>query len=147
MAFQAGKRRVLFLCTQNSCRSQVAEGWARALHSDSIEAFSAGTDPAEIDARAVQIMAEAGVDISLQRPKHVDTLTDINFDAVITVCDHANESCPVFPGRVRRLHAGFDDPPRLALAADSEEEVLECYRGVRDEIRRYVQSLPGYLKE
>jgi arsenate reductase len=92
-------------------------------------------------------MAEAGVDISRQQSKHVDTLTGVTFDAVITVCDHANESCPVFPGRVRRLHAGFDDPPRLALGADSEEEALECYRRVRDEIRRYVQTLPEVLDE
>ena len=139
--------RVLFLCTGNSCRSQMAEGWARALHPERIDAFSAGIEPGVIDARAVRVMAEAGVDISRQRSKHVDALADVSFDAVITVCDHANESCPVFPGRARRLHAGFDDPPRLALGADSEEESLDCYRKVRDEIRRYVETLREVLDE
>ena len=139
--------RVLFLCTENSCRSQMAEGWARALHPERIDAFSAGIDPAEIGAQALRVMAEAGVDISGQRSKHVDTLNDMTFDAVITVCDHANERCPVFPGRARRLHAGFDDPPRLALGADSEEEALEHYRKVRDEIRRFVEALPEVLDE
>jgi arsenate reductase len=141
------KLKVLFLCTGNSCRSQMAEGWARALHPERIDAFSAGIDPAGIDARAVRVMAEARVDISRQRSKHVDTLIDMTFDAAITVCDHANESCPVFPGWARRLHAGFDDPPRLALGADSEEEALESYRKVRDEIRRYMQTLPDVLDE
>jgi arsenate reductase len=139
--------RVLFLCTENSCRSQMAEGWARALHPERIDAFSAGIDPAEIGAQALRVMAEAGVDISGQRSKHVDTLNDMTFDAVITVCDHANERCPVFPGRARRLHAGFDDSPRLALGADSEEEALEHYRKVRDEIRRFVEALPEVLDE
>jgi arsenate reductase len=139
--------RVLFLCTENSCRSQMAEGWARAFHPERIDAFSAGIDPAEIGAQALRVMAEAGVDISGQRSKHVDTLNDMTFDAVITVCDHANERCPVFPGRARRLHAGFDDPPRLALGADSEEEALEHYRKVRDEIRRFVEALPEVLDE
>jgi len=147
MGLRVNKRSVLFLCTGNSCRSQMAEGWARALHPERIDAFSAGIEPGGIDARAVRVMAEAGVDISGQRSKHVDTLTDMRFDGVITVCDHANESCPVFPGRVRRLHARFDDPPRLAVGADSEEEALDCYRKVRDEIRRYVETLPEVLDE
>jgi arsenate reductase len=125
----------------------MAEGWARALHPERIDAFSAGIAPAGIDARAVRVMAEAGVDISRQRSKHVDTLSDMTFDAVITVCDQANERCPVFPGRARRLHAGFDDPPRLALGADSEEQALGYYRRVRDEIRRYVQKLPEVFDE
>ena len=139
------KRRALFLCTGNSCRSQMAEGWARALHPEQIDAFSAGIDPGRIDARAVRVMAEAGIDISRQQSKHVDAFADVRFDAVITVCDHANESCPVFPGRVQRLHAGFQDPPRLARDAASEEEALEHYRRVRDEIRRYVETLPEVL--
>jgi len=147
MELHVKKSCVLFLCTGNSCRSQMAEGWARALHPRRIDALSAGIEPGGLDPRAVRVMAEAGVDISRQQSKHVDTLTGVTFDAVITVCDHANESCPVFPGRVRRLHAGFDDPPRMALGADSEEEALECYRRVRDEIRRYVQTLPEILDE
>jgi arsenate reductase len=146
MELRVKKSRVLFLCTGNSCRSQMAEGWARALHPGRLDAFSAGIEPRGVDARAVRVMAEAGVDIAGQRSKHVDALTDVTFDAVITVCDRASESCPVFSGSVQRLHAGFDDPPRLALAADSEEEALECYRRVRDEIRRYVQKLPEVLE-
>jgi len=136
------KASVLFLCTGNACRSQMAEGWARALHAQRIDAFSAGIEPAGIDPRAVRVMAEAGVDISRQQSEHVDALADTTFDVVITVCDRANESCPAFPTRARRLHAGFDDPPRLARAAQSEEEALEHYRRVRDEIRHYVQTLP-----
>lgn len=145
MAVHASKSRVLFLCTGNSCRSQMAEGWARALHPERIQASSAGIEPKGIDARAIRVMAEAGVDISRQRSKHVDALAEVKFDAVITVCDHANESCPVLPGQARRLHAGFEDPPRLAIGAGSEEEALDCYRRVRDEIRRYVEALPDVL--
>jgi arsenate reductase len=125
----------------------MAEGWARALHPDRMDACSAGVEPAGIDPRAVRVMAEAGIDIAQQRSKHVDALAGAGFDAVITVCDHANEICPVLPSGVRRLHAGFDDPPRLADNADSEEKALDCYRRVRDEIRRYVQTLPEILDE
>lgn len=147
MGSSANKKCVLFLCTGNSCRSQMAEAWARALHPERIAAFSAGIEPTEIDPRAVRVMAEVGVDISRQHCKHVDTLADMTFDAVITVCDHANESCPVFPAGLRRLHAGFADPPRMARGARSEEESLGHYRSVRDKIRRYVQGLPGVLED
>ena len=139
------RQRVLFLCTGNACRSQMAEGWARALHPGRIEACSAGIEPAGVDPRAVQAMAEAGVDISRQRSKHVDALAGTTFDAVISVCDRARASCPAFAGGGLRLHAGFDDPPRLARAAGSEDEALDCYRKVRDEIRRYVLVLPELL--
>ena len=137
--------RVLFLCTGNSCRSQMAEGWARALKSDCIEPFSAGVDPHGLDPRAVQVMAEGGVDISAQRSKYVREFLDKPLDWVVTVCDHANETCPVFPGRVRRAHAGFDDPARLATNAHSPEEALAHYRRVREEVRRYVEGLPEWL--
>ena len=140
------KLRILFLCTGNSCRSQMAEGWARALKADAIEAYSAGTDPHGMNARAVNVMGEAGVDISSHSSKHVDELKDVPFDYVVTVCDSANETCPVFPGRVKRVHVGFDDPPRLARDAKSEEEALGHYRRVRDEIRSFVQSLPEPLE-
>ena len=139
------KLRILFLCTGNSCRSQMAEGWARALKADAIEPYSAGTDPHGMNARAVKVMGEAGVDISSHWSKHVDELKDVPFDYVVTVCDSANETCPVFPGRVKRVHVGFDDPPRLARDATSEEEALGHYRRVRDEIRSFVQSLPESL--
>ena len=134
--------RVLFLCTGNSCRSQIAEGWTRALHGDRIEAHSAGIETHGLNPRAVKVMAEAGVDISRQRSKTVQELGDVAFDLVITVCGHAHEHCPLFPGRTRVVHAGFDDPPRLAAGARSEDEALPHYRRVRDEIRAFVERLP-----
>ena len=111
------KKRILFLCTGNSCRSQMAEGWARHLESDRIEAYSAGVETHGLNPSAVKVMAEAGIDISDQTSKHVDALKDISFDYVITVCDHAAEHCPIFPGKVRVIHQCFDDPPRLAESA------------------------------
>jgi arsenate reductase len=139
------KLNVLFLCTGNSCRSQMAEGWARALKADTIEAFSAGTRPQGLNPRAVQVMAEAGVDISAHRSKSVADLQDVSFDCVVTVCGHAQENCPLFPGRTRVVHVGFDDPPRLAEDAASEEDALGHYRRVRDEIRDFILTLPGAL--
>ena len=138
------KLRVLFLCTGNSCRSQMAEGWARALVGDRLEPFSAGTAPGRLDPRAVQVMREAGVDISGQRSKHLEELTSSRFDWVVTVCDQANEACPVFPGAERRMHVGFDDPPRLA-AGLPPGEALTPYRRVRDEIRAFVERLTTIL--
>lgn len=140
------KMKILFLCTGNSCRSQMAEGWARALKSDSIDAYSAGIETHGLNPNAVKVMTEAGVDISTHRSKHVDELKDIAFDYVVTVCDHAHESCPLFPGKTRVVHVGFDDPPRLADAAKSEEDAIGHYRRVRDEIRRFVEGLPASLE-
>ncbi len=138
----APRPRVLFLCTGNSCRSQMAEGWARRLHGGRIEAFSAGIETHGLNPRAVRVMAEAGVDISAHRSKTLDDLRGIEFDLVVTVCGHAHEHCPLFPGRTRILHAGFDDPPRLAAGAATEEEALAPFRRVRDEIRVFVEHLP-----
>jgi len=138
--------RILFLCTGNSCRSQMAEGWARHLRGDLLEPFSAGIETHGLNPRAVRVMAEAGVDISRHRSKHVDEFRDVEFDYVVTVCDHARESCPVIPGKTKVMHAGFDDPPRLAKDAKTEEEELSHYRRVRDEIRGFVERLPGYLE-
>ncbi len=143
----AEKLKILFLCTGNSCRSQMAEGWARSLKSDRIEPYSAGTETHGLNQYAVKVMAEAGIDISHHRSKLLDELRHIPFDWVITVCDNANESCPFFPGIVKRYHAGFDDPPRLAANARSEEERLSHYRRVRDEIRKFVEALPEILTE
>jgi arsenate reductase len=140
-----GKIKVLFLCTGNSCRSQMAEGWARQLKGDVIEPYSAGIEIHGLNPSAVKVMAEAGVDISGHRSKHVDELGNIPFDYVVTVCDHANESCPVFPGKVKRVHVNFDDPPRLARNAKTEEEALDHYRRVRDQIRAFVEKLPDAL--
>jgi arsenate reductase len=138
-----GRRlKVLFLCTGNSCRSQMAEGWARHLRGDVIEPYSAGVEPHGLDPRAVKVMAEAGVDISGHRSKHLDELKAMEFDMVVTVCDSAREACPYFPGPAKKIHKGFDDPPRLAAGARTEEEALLHYRRVRDEIRRFVESLP-----
>ncbi len=139
------KLKVLFLCTGNSCRSQMAEGWARFLKSDVIEPYSAGIETHGLNQNAVRVMAEAGVDISTQFSKHIDQLKNIQFDWVITVCDSANESCPFFPGNVKRFHVSFDDPPRLAKNAKTEDEALSHYRRVRDEIRSFIESLPQSL--
>ena len=143
----AEKLKILFLCTGNSCRSQMAEGWARALKSGAVQPSSAGTQPHGMNPLAVRVMAEAGVDISRQWSKHVDALSDVPFDYVVTVCDSANEACPVFPGRTRRVHVGFDDPPKLAKSAKTEQEALDHYRRVRDEIRSFIQSLPEGLAQ
>lgn len=139
------KPNVLFLCTGNSCRSQMAEGWAGHLHGNSLAAYSAGVKPTVLNADAVRVMSEAGVDISRQRSKHVDEMAHIPFDYVVTVCDEAHEACPVFPGRAKVIRHTFDDPPRLAKDAASEVERLAPYRRVRDEIREFVQSLPAML--
>ena len=136
---------MLFLCTGNSCRSQMAEGWARHLKSDMIEPYSAGIEVHGLNRLAVKVMAEAGVDISNHYSKLLDQLINIRFDWVITVCDSANESCPIFPGPVKRFHVSFDDPPRLAKNAKTEEEALMHYRRVRDEIRLFIESLPQSL--
>lgn len=138
--------KVLFLCTGNACRSQMSEGWARRLKGDVIEAHSAGVAPHGLDPRAAQVMREAGVDISGHASKHVDTLLNVPFDYVVTVCDHAAESCPVFPGQVKQVHRSFEDPPRLARAARSEAEALDHYRRVRDEIRDFIETLPEALE-
>jgi arsenate reductase len=141
------KLKVLFLCTGNSCRSQMAEGWARRLKGDVIEPYSAGIETHGLNPNAVKVMAEAGVDISGHHSKHVNEVMDISFDYVVTVCDDAHESCPFFPGRTRIVHVGFDDPPRLAKQAGNEQEALDHYRRVRDEIRRFVESLPDSLEK
>jgi arsenate reductase len=133
--------KVLFLCTGNSCRSQMAEGWGRALHGNKAEFYSAGISPGQLDIRAVKIMGEVGVDISSHRSKSVDEFRGQTFDLVVTVCDAANEACPIFPGAVRKIHRGFADPPRLAVGAKTEEEALAHYRRVRDEIRTFVEHL------
>ena len=137
----ARRPKVLFLCTGNSCRSQMAEGWARALRGGAIDAYSAGVEPQGMNGRAVRAMAEAGVDISDQRPKHVDELKGVPFDYVVTVCDHAHETCPLFPGRTKVVHVGFDDPPRLARDAKTDDEAMPHYRRVRDEIRAFVETM------
>ena len=142
-----GRVRILFLCTGNSCRSQMAEGWARALKGDEIEPYSAGIVAHGLNPSAVRVMAEAGVDISRQASRTADAVKDVAFDWVVTVCGNAHETCPAWLGKKAKLmHAGFDDPPALARTAKNEEEALGHYRRVRDEIAAFVRTLPGSLK-
>ncbi len=143
------KIKLLFLCTGNSCRSQMAEGWTRALKPDSIDVYSAGIETHGLNPNAVKVMGEAGVDISGHKSRNVREFIDAGFvfDYVVTVCGHANETCPIFPGKTSRVHIGFDDPPALAKSAQTEEEALNHYRRVRDEIRAYVETLPGSLEK
>lgn len=137
------KPKILFLCTGNSCRSQMAEGWARHLKGDVLDAYSAGIETHGLNPNAVKVMAEAGVDISGHKSKNVNDLMDVPFDVVVTVCGHANETCPAWLGKkTTMVHVGFDDPPKLAKTAKSPEEALRCYRRVRDEIRAFVATLP-----
>lgn len=144
MAEPRRKPSVLFLCTGNSCRSQMAEGFARALRGGALDAHSAGTNPHGLNPLAVRAMKEAGIDISWHTSKTPRDLaaSGVKIDVVVTVCDSAHETCPVIPG-ARIVHAGFDDPPRLAKTAASEEEAMQHYRRVRDEIRTFVETLPG----
>lgn len=140
------KLKVLFLCTGNSCRSQMAQGWAQYLKGDIIQPFSAGIETHGLNPNAVKVMAEAGVDISAHYSKHLDELKDIKFDYIITVCDNANESCPVFPGKTKVIHHSFDDPPKLAEQITDTEKKLDCYRQIRDQIKSFIQTLPDSLK-
>jgi arsenate reductase len=141
------KLKVLFLCTGNSCRSQMAEGWARSLKGDVLEPFSAGIEKHGLNPHAVKVMAEAGVDISQQYSKTPAEIGPLEFDYVLTVCAHADENCPVFPARAKVLHVGFEDPPKLTRHLPDGEEKLAVYRRVRDEIRRFVEGLPGSLNQ
>lgn len=125
----------------------MAEGWCRHIHGGSIEAYSAGLEKHGLNPLAVKVMAEAGVDISSHKSKDVRELIHIPFDYVITVCGHAHETCPVFPGHTKTIHAGFDDPPKLAEKATSEAQAMTHYRRVRDEIRAFVEKLPDGLIE
>ena len=141
------KLKVLFLCTGNSCRSQMAEAWARHLKGELIETYSAGTEPKGMDPRAVKAMAELGIDIAHQRSKSAKELGDVEFDYVITLCSDAQATCPFFPAKTAVIHHGFDDPPELALGAYTEEEAMLHYRRVRDEIREWVETLPESLSK
>jgi arsenate reductase len=144
MSKDTKKLKVLFLCTANACRSQMAEGWARHLKSDVIEAYSAGVKPDKVSSRAIAVMKEAGVDISGHYSKHVNDLANIGFDYVVTVCGNAHESCPIFPGKTKVVHVGFEDP---AAASGTSEEVSAVFRKVRDQIKDFILKLPETLKD
>ena len=134
---------ILFLCTGNSCRSQMAEGWARHLKGDIFEAYSAGVETHGMNPYAIKVMAEAGVDISGHSSQLVTDLPDgIEFEYVVTVCGNANENCPYFPAKTKVVHVGFDDPPALAKGLTDEEAILDVYRTVRDQIKAFVETLP-----
>jgi arsenate reductase (thioredoxin) len=139
------KLKVLFLCTGNSCRSQMAEGWARALKGEAVEAYSAGIEKHGLNPYAVRVMAEAGVDISKQHSKTPAEIGPVEFDYVVTVCGHADENCPAFPGRAKVVHVGFDDPPKLTKHMPDDEAKLAVYRRVRDAIRAFVEKMPKAL--
>lgn len=139
------KLKVLFLCTGNSCRSQMAEGLCNSLNGDVIESYSAGIVKHGLNPFAVKAMLEIGIDISGHFSKTVEEMEQKDFDYVVTVCDNAHETCPYFPAKTGIIHRGFDDPPRLARDAETEEEALTHYRRVRDEIRDFVALLPGVL--
>jgi len=139
------KKNILFLCTGNSCRSQMAEGWLRHLKAAQFNAYSAGIEQHGLNSYAVQVMAEAGVDISHYQSKSLDDLADVDFNYVITVCGHAHETCPYFPGSAQVIHVGFDDPPKLAESLTEESKILDCYRRVRDEIKSFIQEIEKHL--
>ncbi|MFQ6035550.1 MAG: arsenate reductase ArsC [Sedimentisphaerales bacterium] len=137
------KIKILFLCTGNSCRSQMAEGWTRHLKNDVIEAYSAGISPVGVSPKAIKVMAEAGVDISGQTSKHVDELSGIDFDYVVTLCDAVREQCPVFSGKARLIHRGFEDP---TFVIGTEQEIMEAFRKTRDQIKAFIETLPESLE-
>ena len=143
--------KLLFLCTGNSCRSQMAEGWARQLKVDLIEAFSAGIETHGLNPNMIKVMAEAGVDVTSQKSENILDFADTQLDVVVTVCGHAHETCPIFPANCKVVHSGFPDPPKMAkeLAEQgaSEEAQLDCYRKVCDEIKEYILTLPESLEE
>lgn len=145
------KISVLFLCTGNSCRSQMAEGWTRVLKSDTIDAYSAGVETHGLNPNAVKVMAEAGVDITGQRSKNISDFKDVHIDYVVAVCDHAAKTCPVFPQDCKVVRKLFNDPPKMAqeaaLRGEPLEKQLDCYREVRDQIRDFVKTLPGSLEK
>jgi len=139
---EAAKRSVLFICTHNACRSQMAEALLRLRFGDTYDSHSAGTEPSRVNPWAIRVMAELGVDISGQLSEHVETYLEETFDTIVTTCDSASETCPVFPGAKELLHHSFEDP---AGAAGSKETILGVFRRVRDEIDHWIQATFGEL--
>ncbi len=137
-------KNILFLCTGNSCRSQMAEGWAKKFHSDKYNIYSAGTKKHGLNPYALKVMAEVDVDLSSHHSKTTEELPDVTMDYIFTVCSDAHENCPFFPGG-KTIHTGFDDPPRLTKEMKDEEEILKVYRRVRDEIKETILKIEEYL--
>jgi arsenate reductase len=144
MSENKNKIKVLFLCTGNACRSQIAEGWAKHLKSDVMEAYSAGIAPGNLNQMAVKIMAEAGVDISKQKPKHVDELKGIDFNYVVTVCDNAREGCPIFPRKTKFIHKSFEDP---SFTTGSEQQIKAAFVKLRDQMKEFVEEMPEIFEK
>ena len=140
------KKNIMFLCTGNSCRSQMAEGWGRKYWGHEFNVYSAGTKKHGMNERAMKVMKEAGVDISSHFSKTVEELPPVTFDYVVTVCDHAHENCPYFPG-CKIVHVGFEDPPKLTKEMSDEDEILAVYRRVRDEIEVFVKDMKKVLEK
>ena len=137
-------KKVLLLCTGNSCRSQMAEGFLKYLGKDRIEVFSAGVNPTKINPLAVKVMEEARIDISVQKSKSVNEFTSQNFDYVITVCNNAQQSCPMFPGEHETLHWDLEDP---AEATGTEEDKLKVFRKIRDQIKKRVNDIQNLINK
>lgn len=140
------KKKILFLCTGNSCRSQMAEGFAKKYFGEKYDIYSAGIEKHGMNQRAIKVMSERGVDLSAHTSKTLEDLGLIHFDTVFTVCGHANENCPLFLGKAKVKHVGFDDPPKLTQGLTDEEEILTHYRRVRDEIDSFTKNLDQYLE-
>lgn len=139
-------KNILFLCTGNSCRSQMAEAWAKNLKGDKFHFYSAGTKKHGMNNRAIVVMKESGIDMSEHYSKTTEELPECHIDYVITVCSDANENCPYFPGG-KIIHIGFDDPPRLTVNMNDDESILNVYRRVRDEIKEMIVNLESYLEK
>lgn len=134
------------MCTGNSCRSQMAEGFGHALKSDKYDFYSAGIEKHGQNPKAIKVMAEVAVDISKQHSQLIEDLPTQEFDYVVTVCGHANEYCPYFPAKTKVIHIGFEDPPTLAKNLQNEQDILNCYREVRDKIKNVISNLENYLE-
>jgi arsenate reductase len=139
------KQKILFLCTGNSCRSQMAEGFMRHFHGNQFTVYSAGIETHGLNPLAVAVMAEIDIDISTHQSQHIDQFAEEKLDFVVTVCDHASENCPIFPGNIRTIHKEFPDPPKMAKTLNNSEDILNCYRRVRDLIKSYIETLPANL--
>jgi arsenate reductase len=137
---QAQKKRVLFICTHNSARSHMAEGFIRYFYNDRYDASSGGSEPSRVNPYAIKVMGEVGIDISGHKSKSIKQFLDEKFDYVVIVCDQANEACPFFPGAKNYIHKGFQDP---SLAKGTEKEMMEVFRGVRDEIKDWIEETFG----
>jgi len=137
------KTKILFVCTGNACRSQIAEGWAKHLKSDVLDVYSAGICPSAVNQIAIEIMKEAGLDISQQWSKHIDEVAHIDFDYVVTLCDNAREYCPVFPSNAKRIHRSFEDP---SFMLGTQQEVLAAFRELRAQIKAFIETIPESLE-